>query len=578
MSAVLAEVPAAARPAAAPSSWGARFAGLDAAQRLKLAAGAAVLVAIAIAAIVLGRQPDWRVLYANLGDKDGGAIVAQLSQMNIPYKYSEGGGAVMVPSDKVHDVRLRLASQGLPKGSVSGYELMEGNRFGMTQFQEKLTFQRGLEGELTRSIQAVSAVQSARVHLALPNQNGFFREQQKPSASVLVSLYPGRTLDRAQLAGIVHLVASSVPEMAPASVSVLDDSGKLLSGASDGSGANGAGGADAQQLQYVQQIEQQYTRRILDILEPVVGRENVKAQVTADVDFSQSEQTTEQHTPNLSPEASAVRSQQVVETPGAAGAAAGAAASGIPGATSNQPPGASSAPINGAAAPLRTASAPAGGGAALGAVGAGGRRESVTNYEVDKTVKTVRAGSGAIKRISAAVVVNYQKSTGADGKVTSAALPAPQLEQMTALVRESVGFNKDRGDSVNLMNAPFQNEVAAPVETPFYKRPELLDLVRSFAWPVGLVVMALIVLMGFVRPGLKALAASRPPSLAAPGGTQLSALISEEPPRPSLLSPAQAAQIANEQMRIEDARQLARQNPAAVANIVKNWVHGDAPA
>ena len=177
----------------------------------------------------MNRQPDWRVLYASLNDKDGGAIVAQLSQMNVPYKYTEGGQAIMVPSDKVHDTRLRLASQGLPKGSVTGFEMMESNRFGMTQFQERLTFQRGLEGELTRSIQSLSSVQSARVHLALPNQNGFFREQQKPSASVLLTLYPGRTLDQAQIAGIVHLVASSVPELNPSAVSVVDDAGNLLS-------------------------------------------------------------------------------------------------------------------------------------------------------------------------------------------------------------------------------------------------------------------------------------------------------------------------------------------------------------
>ncbi len=571
MSAVLAQVPVVASQNAAPG-WGDRFSGIDRGKRLKLAIGAALIVALAVAAIVLGRQPDWRVLYANLSDKDGGAIIAQLSTMNIPYRHTDGGGAIMVPSDRVHDVRLRLASQGLPKGSVSGFELMEANRFGMTQFQEKLSFQRGLEGELTRSIQALSSVQSARVHLALPNQNGFFREQQKSSASVLVSLYPGRTLDRAQLAGIVHLVASSVPEMQTSSVSVLDDSGKLLSAPPDGQGGN----ADGQQLQYVQQIEQQYARRILDILEPVVGVGNVRAQVTADVDFNQSEQVTEQHTPNLSPEASAVRSQQVVETPGAGGAGAGAAASGVPGAASNQPAAASAAPINGAAAPLRTASAPAGGAAAIAA---GGRRESVTNYEVDKTVRTVRAGAGAIKRVNAAVVVNFSKVTDAEGKVTSTAVPAPQIEQMTALVRESIGFNKERGDSVNLMNAPFQGEMAAAVELPFWKRPELVDLARSFAWPVGLVLMALIVLLGFVRPGLKALAASRPLPLPLPAPEpQFSALIAETPPRAALPSPDHGQQEEQEQMRIEDARRLARQNPAAVANIVKNWVHGNAAA
>ena len=179
-----------------------RLSGLDQAQRLRMALGLALLVAVGVIGLVMGRQAEWRVLYSNLADKDGGAIVAQLSQMNIPYKHADGGGAILVPADKVHDTRLRLASQGLPKGSVAGFEMMESNRFGMTQFQERLTFQRGLEGELTRSIQALSSVQSARVHLALPNQNGFFREQQKPSASVLISLNAGRTLDRSQLAGI----------------------------------------------------------------------------------------------------------------------------------------------------------------------------------------------------------------------------------------------------------------------------------------------------------------------------------------------------------------------------------------
>jgi flagellar M-ring protein FliF len=278
MSAV-AEIPL--NPPASPN-WLQRLSTLDRAKRMRLGVGVALLVAVAIAAIVLGRQPDYRVLFANLSDKDGGAIVAQLSQMNVPYKYADGGGAILIPSDRVHDVRLRLATQGLPKGSVTGFELMESSKFGMTQFQERLNFQRGLEGELTRSIQALSSVQGARVHLALPNQNGFFREQQKPSASVLVSLHPGRILDRAQLAGIVHLVASSVPELSPSAVSVLDDTGKLLSQSPDGGGTGTE--VNAQQLLHVQQLEQQYTRRIMDILEPVVGRNNVKAQVTAEVD------------------------------------------------------------------------------------------------------------------------------------------------------------------------------------------------------------------------------------------------------------------------------------------------------
>lgn len=567
---------AASTPAAA-LPWNGKLAAMSAGQRIRLAVGVALLVGAVIAAVVFARQPDWRVLFANLSDKDGGAVVAQLATMNIPYKYSEGGGAVMVPADKVHDVRLRLASQGLPKGSVAGFELTEVNRFGMTQFQEKLSFQRGLEGELTRSIQALASVQSARVHLALPSQNGFFREQQKPSASVLLTLYPGRVLDRTQVAGIVHLVASSVPELAPSAVSIVDDSGKLLSDSGDAQ--NGL--ADAQQLAYVQRIEQQYTRRVLDMLEPVVGRQNVKAQVTADVDFSQTEATSEEHKPNLTAGASAVRSQQTTEQTGPG--AGGAAASGVPGATSNQPPGPSSAPVNGSAAPLSPAGTPPGGAAAQSSQPS--KRESTTNYEVDKTVKTVRGATGQVRRLSAAVVVNYRSVVDAQGKAgAGTALPPEQIEQMTALVRESIGFNKDRGDSVNLMNTPFLVEAPVTAEpVAWWKSGEMIDTARGFAWPVGLVLIAAIALLGLVRPGLRAMATAKPP--AEPAGRQLDTMLAEIPARPALGGPGTGndadalpapSDVVPEHARLEGARQMARQNPVAVANIVKTWVNGDA--
>lgn len=543
-----------------------RLSGLDQAQRLRMALGLALLVAVGVIGLVMGRQAEWRVLYSNLADKDGGAIVAQLSQMNIPYKHADGGGAILVPADKVHDTRLRLASQGLPKGSVAGFEMMESNRFGMTQFQERLTFQRGLEGELTRSIQALSSVQSARVHLALPNQNGFFREQQKPSASVLISLNAGRTLDRSQLAGIIHLVSSSVPEMNPASVSVLDDTGKLLSNPPDG--ANSAGGGDAQQLQYVQQLEQLYSRRILDILEPVVGRQNVKAQVTAELDFSQTESTSESHKPNQAPDSTVIRSQQVSESNNAG---ASGPPSGVPGATTNQPPGASSAPINGSAQALAAGGSGAGGGS---------KRESIINYEVDKTVRVVRGGTGIVKRISAAVVVNHQTLTDDKGKTTTTPLTDQQIEKMTALVRETIGFNKDRGDSVNLMNAPFAKEKVVMTELPLWKQPEVQDLARSFAWPVGTLLFALLVLMGVIRPALAAFAKA---PVQRPGTAhQLDAIESEEPERPQLeapVKPAESAGVATTgELALNDARKLTRDNPAAVANIVKSWMNGEVPA
>jgi flagellar M-ring protein FliF len=604
MMSAVAEIPA---PTLSPLTQ--RLSNLDRTQRMRLGAGIALLVVGVLVVMLMGRQPDYKVLYTNLADKDGGAIVAQLSQMNVPYKYTEGGGAIMVPAEKVHDTRLRLASLGLPKGSVVGFELMEANRFGMTQFQERLAFQRGLEGELTRSIQALSSVSSARVHLALPSQNGFFREQQKPSASILVSLQPGQSLDRTQLAGIVHLVASSVPELQPSAVSVLDDTGKLLSQSPDG-----ASGADAEQLQYVQRIEQQYSRRILDMLEPIVGRQNVKAQVTAEVDFSQVESTAESHRPNLASDASAVRSQQVVET--GAGAQGAPQPSGIPGATTNQPPASATAPINGPAVALTAAgSANAAGGAGAAA---GAKRESVTNYEVDKTVRVVRGGSGSIKRLSAAVVVNHAAATDDKGAATTKALTEQQIEQMTALVRESIGFNKDRGDSVNLMNAPFLVDVPVVDTTPLWKQPETLEMARNLAWPVGTVLLALLVIFGLVRPALKAMAepkSATPGSVAlgpdgkpllgpdgrplmvgpdgkpivvgadgqplalgmGPLGGPLDALVAGDTPRGTIIGPdgIQILAPTDHQLRLEDARQLARTNSTAVANIVKNWINGE---
>ena len=535
---------------------------LDKTQKIKLGLGAFGLLAIAIALFFMGQQPDWKVLYSNLNDKDGGTIIAQLTTMNVPYKYTEGGGAIMVPADKVHDTRLRLASQGLPKGSVNGFEMMEANRFGMTQFQERLTFQRGLEGELTRSIQSLSSVQAARVHLAMPNQNGFFREQQKPGASVLLTLHPGRTLDKAQIAGIVHLVASSVPEMNPKSVSVVDDAGTLLSATPEGQ----AQGADTQKLQYVQQLEQLYTRRILDMIEPLVGEGNVKAQVSADVDFSLAESTSEQHRPNQGGEPGAVRSQQTVED----GTPPQAQPAGVPGATTNQPPATGTAPINGAAAPLGTASNADKAGTM--------RKESVINYEIDKTVRTVREASGTVKRLTAAVVVNHRSTVDPKtGKATSAAIPPEQIEQMTALVRETIGFNKDRGDSVNVVNAVFN--VAKPVEevpVAWWKQPENMELARGLAWPVGGLGVALLILMGLVRPGMKLMKTA--PKPIPPAVPQLNALVDETPERPGLPSPADNLEPTADQLRLADAKRLALENPIAVANIVKGWVNGEQPA
>ncbi len=552
-------VTSSALPLVEPAGFGARMVALPLRSKLSLALGIAALAGVVLAMTLWSSKGDFKVLYANLSDKDGGAVIAQLSQMNVPYRMSEGGAAIMVPAAQVHDLRLKLATAGLPKGSVSGYELMDSARFGQTQFQERLTAQRGLEGELTRSITSMAAVANARVHLALPAQNGFFREQQKPSASVLLTLHAGRALDRAQVAGIVHLVSSSVPELDPKSVSVLDQSGALLTETNGSAGANA--GLDAHQLQYVSQLETGYAKRIFDLLEPIVGRDNLRATVAADVDFSQSEATSEVFKPNQGADASiAIRSQQTTDS---GAGAAGGAPSGVPGASSNQPPVAATAPLTGASQPLVTAQGGAAGNAA------GGRRDATTNYEIDKTVRVTRNASGNIRRLNAAVVVNNRSVTDAKGKTTQVPLAADEIEKLTALVRESIGFNKERGDSVKVINAPFKVEPVTKVDVPLWKQPEVIDLLRAAAVPMGLALVALLVFFGLVRPTLKAALAPPPAPPAPEPGSTLSTVVDDDQTLPALPPPKSAEHL-------ERARTLAKQNPAAVAGIVSGWVNGDA--
>ncbi len=528
-------------------------------QILMLMFGLVALAAIVVAGINWARTPDYRVLFANLSDRDGGSVVAALAQMNVPYRHTEGGGAILVPANQVHDARLKLASQGLPRGGTVGFELMETQRFGVTQFQERLNFQRGLEGELSRSIQSLSAVQSARVHLALPAQNGFLREQQKPSASVLLALHSGRTLDRSQVAGIVHLVAASVPELSPKSVNVIDQSGALLSAA----GEAGSTGLDPNQLNYIRQIESGYIQRIVDILEPILGRENVRAQVSADVDFTQSESTAEQYRPNQGNEPAAVRSQQVSEASEKAGAAN---AQGIPGALSNQPAAQARAPINGPAQATQAAASAAGAGTGSG------RRDAVTNYEVDKTVRVTRNGTGNVKRVTAAVVVNHRKSVAADGKVSWIALEAAELENINALVREAIGFAKDRGDSINVVNAPFsREELPKEPELPLWKQPENIAMAKESGRYLGMLVLALVVIFTVIRPALKSMNAH--PASGAGARALVNARVENDV---SLPAPPGVARNATQIGAGDAALNLARNDPAVVAGVVRSWVSKEA--
>ena len=558
-------VPGAGTPSALLAGWSA----LPPRNKLVTMVGAAASIAILAAAWIWSQAPDYKILFTHIPDKDGGAIIAALNQQNVPYKIADGGGAIMVPAPLVHETRLKLAAQGLPKGGTSGFELIDNQKFGATQFQEQVNYQRALEGELSKSIQSLGAVQSARVHLAIPRPSIFMREQQKPTASVLISLYPGKSLERAQIAGIAHLVSSSLPDLPVKNVSVVDQSGALLSQQAD----QAAGQLDATQLSYVQQVEQAHIKRVMEILTPLYGAENVRAQVTADIDFNQSESTSENFKPNQNKEGATVRSQQLSESSNGAGGAAG-----VPGALSNTPPGAASAPIAGGA--------PTNPGAAAGgpaSASSQSRRDSVINYELDKTIRHVKSSTGAIKRLSAAVVINHRKPPdiktadgksaeprGADAKAAKAAagglpLTAAELTQINALVKEAIGFSAERGDSLNVVNAAFtQPAVEVLPEPPLWKQPDSIAMAKDLGKQALIGIVVLYLLLGVLRPMLKQVLAHRPPEppAAPPDGPQ--------PARNSDGTPAPALPNA-----LDSARSFAKQDPKIVANVVRNWVNGN---
>ena len=515
--------------------------------------GVAAVVAVMSAVWMWGKQPEYRVLFANFSDRDGGAIVAVLQQLNVPYKFAEGGGAILVPAEQVHDARLKLASQGLPKGGSVGFELMENQKLGVSQFHEQVNFQRALEGELARSIQSVAAVQAARVHLALPKASVFVRDQQKPTASVLLNLHAGRTMDPQQVSAIVHLVASSVPDLPIKNVTVVDQNGNLLSDA----GRNAAGNTlDPSQLKYIDELQQSIVRRIESILTPILGTGNVRAEATADIDFSHSEQAAEVYKPNQTPAASAIRSQQSSESINGNGATA----SGVPGALSNQPPAPATAPLTAPAA-----------GAAAGAPGAAPaavQKDLTVNYEVDKTVRYVQQPMGGVKRLSVAVVVNYKKEVDKAGKVTIKPLSEAEKTQITDLVREAMGFNKERGDSLNVVNSPFAQPVKeAIVEQPIWKQPDM----QQMALTVGKYLVAGLVLLYLFFKVLKPLLARiggelmPPPPQALPEPDDVVVELSHD-------TEPMGTRPRTYQDNLDAAKTLARNDPKMVANVVKAWV------
>ncbi|MCW0200843.1 MAG: flagellar basal-body MS-ring/collar protein FliF [Rhodanobacter thiooxydans] len=545
-----------------------RLAALPMQKKMGLAGGLAMAIALLVGLTLWSNSPNYEVLFSNINDKDGGAIVAMLQQQNVPYKFSEGGHAILVPSQFVHDARLKLAAQGLPRGGSIGFELMEKQKMGQSQFSEQVTYQRALEGELAQTIGTLAAVDNARVHLAIPKQSAFLRDDQKPSASVVLGLLGGRTLSPEQVGGIVHLVASSVPQLATENVSVLDQNGNLLSGNRD---MKDGATLNPTQLKYVNEIEASTIRRIEAMLEPLMGRGNYRVQTAADIDFSQTEQTAETYKPNPTPDA-AIRSQQMSES-----VSNQPAAGGVPGALTNQPPTPATAPITTPPAPGTPAAEGAPGTPPMVPVNT--RKDSTTNFELDKTVQHVRQPTGQIRRLSVAVLVAQKVKIDDKGTATPVALTDDELKRINDLTREAMGFNEARGDTLNVASAPFTEVQQEVIDTPIWKDPELTGMAGDMLKYLLVAGVAAYLLFGVLKPLVRTLTAPverdedevRDVTLDADG--QPVALPGATAAQLELSPEARAA--LEFETKLEAARTMAKNDPKAIAEVIKHWVNGD---
>lgn len=532
-------------------------------KKLGLILAAAAVIALLVGAMLWSQTPDYRVLYNNVSDQDGAAIISSLQQMNVPYKFSDNGGSILIPDKQVHEVRLKLAGQGLPKGGLPGFELMENQKFGSSQFLEQVNYQRALEGELARSVQSLSAVQSARVHLAIAKPSVFSREKQQPSVSVLLNLHPGRVLSVDQVSAIVHLMSSSVPNLPTKNVTVVDQNGNLLSTQNDNKQDKGL---DVKQLQYLQELEDSYIRRIEAILTPITGAANVRAQVTADLDFSRIERAEEIYRPNnTETDAAAIRSQQTSEATSVGSKMDG----GIPGALSNRPPDPAAAPIE----------ANKEEGDKKPVIPTDQKKESTTNYEVDKTVQHTQQATGNIKRITTAVVVNYRKKINENGEVTNEPLTAEEIKEINSLVKEAMGYNEKRGDSLTVTNSLFTAENVSVLDTEFWKDPENIMLAKEIVKQLLIGALVLFFLLKILRPFLRSL--MPPPVPALPGPAvgevvvgQLAESI-EEKRAMEQRALEETMQKQEYEENLKKAKQLAVDQPAIVASVVKEWVSGN---
>ncbi len=517
------------------------FYGLPLLRQLGLMAGLAASVAIGVAVVLWSQQPGHKLLYSNLSDQDSVAITESLQKAGIPFTLANGTATIMVPEGRVHEARLKLAGEGLPRGTSGGFELLDNQKgFGVSQFMENARYQRALEGELAMTISAINSVRGARVHLAIPRQTAFARNQKQPTASVTVDLYPGRSLNDAQAAAIGHMVAASIPNLDVDHVTIIDQNGRLLTtGDVDGNVR-----LSANQFDYRKRIEEHYIKRIEDILTPITGYGAVRAQVNAELDFTVTEQTQELYNPDQR----ALRSEQVVEETVSGGLNL---PGGVPGSLSNQPPATGEG---------------AGAGGQAEAAGTSSRR-NVRNFELDKTISHTRMNGGVVSRLSAAVVVDDRVSVNDAGEATRVPLAEEDLARITQLVREAIGFDAERGDSVNVINASFSS---APEIEPL---PEPSMLSGVDVWGILKQVIAIAVvaflIFGVLRPVLR--------ELATKGRTQGRMLVDgvEIPEDQLSLSGGGRAALPRGQnfdANLDAARSLASQDPKRVAQVVRNWV------
>ena len=531
--------------------------------KIPLIVAGSAAVAIIVAMVLWAKAPDYRTLFSNLSDQDGGAIVTQLTQMNIPYRFTEGSGAIEVPADKVHELRLRLAQQGLPKGGAVGFELLDQEKFGISQFSEQVNYQRALEGELARTIETLGPVKRARVHLAMPKPSLFVREQKSPSASVTVNLEPGRALDEGQISAVVHLVSSAVAGLPPGNVTLVDQGGHLLTQSNTSSrDLNDA------QLKYASDVEGRIQRRIESILSPIVGNGNVHAQVTAQLDFANKEQTEEQYRPNGDASQAVLRSRQLNESEQIGSGYPG----GVPGALSNQPAPANAAPISTPPANQQNAQNTQTTNNANSNVPRNTQRNETSNYEVDRTIRHTKLNVGDVQRLSVAVVVNYRALP--DGKPLP--LTTEQMKQIEDLTREAMGFSDKRGDTLNVVNSPFTATDDLGGELPFWKQQAFIEqLISAGRWLLVLLV-AWILWRKAVRPQL----ARRAEETKAAQEQAQVRQETEEAVEVRLSKDEQTQQRrANQRLGAEvmsqRIREMSDNDPRVVALVIRQWMNND---